>query len=272
MKVPCEAWRPHFHTGQGDRVLAFYYDKSFEGLLSAVFDAYTEGRRFPGVLLGPGEIAPLLTTETHSVETDEEKVRRVFASLKNKLSGEGLDEMLLAWLSEEAGSDFLIFQYIRRIFDSVKTRDRDFSDPTVLDVHMLARKVGHEAHKLKGFVRFQQTAENIYCAFISPRHNVLPLLLRHFVGRYADQQWIIHDLRRHYGVMFDGQRLKDVQIDESLINGGRLDDHLLAEGEVFLQSMWKGYFDAVNIKERLNKRLQAGFMPRRYWQFLTELQ
>lgn len=50
----------------------FFYDNSFEGLLSAVFDAYTL-KIFPERLLAAGEIAPLPTVGTHDVVTRPEK-------------------------------------------------------------------------------------------------------------------------------------------------------------------------------------------------------
>ena len=41
-------------------MLVFRYDKSFDGLLSALFDAYSL-RLFPDALIGPGEPEPLFT-------------------------------------------------------------------------------------------------------------------------------------------------------------------------------------------------------------------
>jgi len=41
-------------------MLVFRYDKSFDGLLSALFDAYAM-RAFPEQLIGPGEPEPLFT-------------------------------------------------------------------------------------------------------------------------------------------------------------------------------------------------------------------
>lgn len=248
----------------------FFYDKSFEGLLSAVFDAYA-GKVFPDALLGPEDMPPLLTQTRHTVGTSAEKADRVFKGLEKRLSAEALHDLFLAWLSEEAGSDFLLFQYMRLVFDSQKSLETDFSRAEVLDAHLLARKVGCEQHRLQGFLRFQKTREGLYCALIKPRHNVLPLLLRHFAERYAGQSWIIHDLGRNYGVLYDGREFREVSVDRDMVSGGRLNDCLLAEGETLIQDLWREYFSAASIRERTNKRLQARFMPRRYWAYLTEM-
>ena len=45
-------------------MLVFRYDKSFDGLLSALFDAYSM-RAFPEALIGPGEPEPLFTERVH---------------------------------------------------------------------------------------------------------------------------------------------------------------------------------------------------------------
>ena len=44
-------------------MLVFRYDKTFDGLLSALFDAYSL-HVFPEALIGPGEPEPLLTKPT----------------------------------------------------------------------------------------------------------------------------------------------------------------------------------------------------------------
>ena len=54
----------------------FFYDKTFEGLLTAVFDAYSR-RTFPDRLLRVGEPAPLFADKTYTVVTDTARAERV---------------------------------------------------------------------------------------------------------------------------------------------------------------------------------------------------
>ena len=54
----------------------FFYDKTFDGLLTAVFDAYSR-HTFPDRLLRVGEPAPLFTDETYTVVTDTARAERV---------------------------------------------------------------------------------------------------------------------------------------------------------------------------------------------------
>lgn len=51
---------------------------------------------------------------------------------------------------------------------------------------------------------------------------------------------------------------------------GMLDESLMDGDEQLFQSLWKTYFKAICIKERLNPRKHKQDMPVRYWKYLTE--
>ena len=70
-------------------MIVFRYDKTFEGLLTVVFDAYYR-RTFPDVLLAEGEPLPLFVDDSFTVIADEEKSTRVWAGLQKKLSTSAL--------------------------------------------------------------------------------------------------------------------------------------------------------------------------------------
>ena len=128
------------------------------------------------------------------------------------------------------------------------------------------------------FVRFQKAKDGTYLAVLSPDHNVLPLIIHHFHDRFNDQPWLIFDAYRHYGYHFDGQS-KPIRItfeDETSVpfslKDGKLTDDILSSDDHLLQDLWRTYFKAICIRERLNPRKQLNDMPRRYWKYLTEKQ
>lgn len=257
-------------------MIVFSYDNTFEGLLCAVYDAYTL-RLFPGALADKGETSRLLASRSHAVLTERAHYERVERGLRKKLSPRAFRHLQYAWLSEEAGAGMALFTYIRKVFDHHRSVENDHADPDIFAVERLARKVGKEAQHLLGFVRFQKTADGKYAATISPKHNVLPLLLRHFASRFAEQTWLIYDMKREYGVLCDSREFREVflgreQTLELLKNSGRLPASELDSEELLVQDMWKAYFSAVSIQERRNPRLQARCMPRRFWEYLTEKQ
>ena len=249
----------------------FSYDQSFEGLLSAVFDAYAR-KTFPVRLLDGREAALLPMGLAHSVESSAEKALRVHTGLRKRLSRRALGMVHLAWLSEEPGSDGVIFRYIRKVFDASNFQETDLADPDVFALRRMADKVVGEAHLLRGMARFQKTAQGVYFAAIGPKHNCLALLLPHFMDRFSGLQWILYDLKRGYGTFFDGRDCHEAFVPEEAHTGGKLRDDLSAEDEKLFQTLWKGYFNALSIKERTNPKLQRRCMPRHFWPYLTEKQ
>ena len=253
-------------------MIVFFYDKTFEGLLTAIFDAYSR-RVFPDTLLEVGDVAPLFMEDSYTVITNDEKSGRVWTSLQQKMSKGAQNMLTYAWLSEEEGSDDLLFRFIRKTFDSKISIETNFGDDDVLKLHQLAKKVSHEEHYLKEFVRFQKAADDIFFAPVSPRYNALPLAIPHFKDRFSDQKWVIYDVKRRYGFYYDLATVEEMTLDndEHLLSG-KLDEKMMAEDEKIFQELWKGYFKSMTIKERINLKLQRQHMPKRFWKYLTEKQ
>jgi probable DNA metabolism protein len=144
----------------------------------------------------------------------------------------------------------------------------------VLDVIQFARKVKKEAMRMMQFVRFQQTKDGLYFCGIEPLYDVMPLVVGHFKKRFADQQWLLYDLKRNYGAFYNKKTVEEVVLTSQEINRntGQVSENVLNEGDAFYQTLWKSYFENISIKERKNLRLQRQHMPRRFWKYLTEKQ
>lgn len=253
-------------------MIVFFYDKTFEGLLTAIFDAYNR-KVFPDKLLEEGEVSPMFMQEKYTVITQEDKAARVWAALEKKMSKIALNLLTYVWLSEEEGSDDLLFRYIRKNIDSKVSVETNFADDDILKMTQLAKKVSHERHFIVQFVRFQKAADDIFFAPISPRYNALPLAVNHFKDRFSDQKWVIYDTKRRYGYYYDLHTMVEMTLenDEHLLSG-KLDEKLMAEDEKLFQELWKGYFKSLTIRERINVKLQRQHMPKRFWKYLTEKQ
>jgi len=253
-------------------MIIFRYDKTFDGLLTAIFDAYNR-KTFPDKLLGMDEIEPLFVDECFTVITEEEKSNRVFLSLKKRMMSVTFNMLSFVWLSEVEKSDELLFRYIRKIFDNKESIELNFADDDVLQVRNLAKKVSTEKHRLIEFVRFQKAADDIFFAPVSPDHNCLPLAVSHFTNRFADQKWIIYDTKRNYGYYYDLKTATEMTLDSThLFPEGKLDEASMAKDEKLYQALWKGYFKSITIKERINPKLHRQHLPKRYWKYLTEKQ
>ena len=136
------------------------------------------------------------------------------------------------------------------------------------------KKVGCERERVLQFLRFQKAVDGTYFAAIEPMYNVLSLVVSHFQDRFADQKWLIYDLKREYGYYYDLSTVTEVRFEEkeSHLLTGMLSEDLMMHDEKLFQQMWKEYFKSIAIKERINPRLHRQHLPVRFWKYLTEKQ
>lgn len=119
---------------------------------------------------------------------------------------------------------------------------------------------------MRGLVRFERVSHDLFAALVSPRYDVLPLIRTHFERRYADQQWIIYDTRRHYGLFWDQEKTGEIRF--SGIEEGRGIDGERQDGAY--PHLWRKYFQSITIPERRNPKLHCRQLPSRYWKYLPE--
>lgn len=246
------------------------YNGSFEGFLCAVFDVYEY--KFTDVnIVAAHKHQPSLFAEPHIANFDLQHSDRVWTGLQKKLTKEAQDAVYRTFLSEIDGIENTLLQYIQYAFASDVYMEEDYSNQAVLTVAQTAKKVWKEMHRMEAFVRFQRTADDLYYAIVEPDHNVLPLIAEHFKKRYADQRWMIYDVKRKYGMYYDLNTVTTVQIQFSdAIANGKDISSVYDETETIYQQLWRQYFKSVNIEARKNTKLHIQQMPRRYWKYMPE--
>ena len=255
----------------------YVFDNTLDGLLTAVFDSFFRKQQ-DVTLLAEGEQLPLFADEPHRVVTDGEKAERVWKGLEKQLSKDGLHMITISWLSEERALNQPLFNFICKVFRlKVKGLEHNASDPDVLEVRNTCRRVLHEQLRMKQFIRFQKAKDGTYLAVVSPDHNVLPIIIDHFQDRFNDQPWLIYDAKRHYGFYYDGKTVIRITFEDETtvpfnLDNGKLNEEVLSNDDQLLQDLWRTYFKAICIKERMNPRKQLSDMPRRYWKYMTEKQ
>ena len=252
-------------------MIIFVYDKTFEGLLTAVFDAYSR-RTFPDLLVTEGEPFPLFYDEAIRIYTDDRKAERVWKGLEKKISKSSLSGLTVTWLSELPEVDLLLFRYIRKAIDAPATIEFNLGDPDILETAKIWKKVNNERLRVMQFFRFQKAADGTFFAAVKPVYNVLPLTLPHLKDRFADQCWLLYDLKREYGYYYDLKEATEVRFEEKEAHllSGLLDEELMDADEKLFQQMWKTYFKSIAIKERLNPKLHRQHMPARFWKYMPE--
>ncbi|WP_408962306.1 TIGR03915 family putative DNA repair protein [Polaribacter sp. WD7] len=248
------------------------YDGSFEGFLSCVFYVF-EYKLQQVTIQNQLTNQNRLFSENESIITDLEKSDRVWQGLKRKASTITSTKIYYAFLSEKENIENILLSYIQYIFNHQQKVDTDYTNPSVLKTSQVAKNVSREKHRMEAFIRFKLTKDTIYFANIEPDFNVLPLISKHFKNRYADQKWVIYDIKRNYGMYYNLQTLEFINMEfPQNFDFTKTDNNFFSDKEFHFQKLWKDYFDSTNIKERKNIKLHVRHVPKRYWKYLSEKQ
>lgn len=250
----------------------YVFDGSFEGLLCAVFEWF---ERKPGkvMLKTRSNYQPDAFGTALLIHNDDKKANRVWKGLQKRLSAAWIRRLYCSYLSEQEEAYKSLFEFSCYLFSSPEGAETNYGNSDVLNLSQTARKVEREKHRMEAFIRFQHTADGIFYCAIDPDFNVLPLILTHFKNRYADQQWIIYDIKRNYGLHYNLEKVEDIYID---FTGGKKAilsaSETLSQKEESYAGLWKDYFKSTNIPARKNTKLHVQHVPKRYWRYLTEKQ
>ena len=240
----------------------YIYDGSFDGFLSAIYACYYI--KTPDNIESENDYDIDMLYEDKLIETDIIKSNKVSFAISNKISNDCLIHVYQAFLSEGVGIEFKLFKYIQLGFRIGKKINDFLTDEIVNEVEKCSRKVGIEAHRFLGLVRFQEFKGGILYAAIQPTHNILELIGNHFKARLSNEKWIIHDVSRRIGIVYENNEwiLQDIKFE-------KLESH--EREELFYQNLWKIFHKSVAIKERTNEKLQMQHMPKKYWNNLIEM-
>jgi len=252
--------------------MIYVFDGSLEGLLCAVYEWF---ERKPGQirLVTTALYQPEAFTEVFEVLNDPKKADRVWKGLQKKLAKGWMRRYYCCYLSEQPEAHAHLFELSCSLFREAAGAENNYGDPHVLAVSQFAKKVEREKHRMEAFIRFQQTADGYFYCGIDPDFNVLPLIIGHFKARYADQQWIIYDLKRNYGLHYDLDEVREIQVPpEDRYRFKKPGAGSLSEEEAHYGNLWKDYFKSTNIAARKNTKLHVQHVPKRYWKYLTEKQ
>jgi probable DNA metabolism protein len=250
----------------------YIFDGTFDGLLTALFEFY-DFKQDRVKLAWSKLCQPSMLDDAIEIISDDAKARRVWAGLQKKLSPEWQQKFFYASLTEDPQVFQDLFDFARYIFDNPTEAEANYGNPHVMAISAIERKVSRERHRMKAFIRFQKTADGIYYCPVEPDFNVLPLIASFFKNRYADQQWIIYDVKRKYGLYYDLYNVQEITYDfVSRIDTSKviLPANLVDEKEELASLLWKDYFNSTNIPARKNMKLHIQHVPKRYWRYLNE--
>lgn len=121
-----------------------------------------------------------------------------------------------------------------------------------------------------------KAADGTFFAAVEPQSGRPPLAVEHFKDRFADQPWLIYDVKRQYGYYYDLKEMKGKLLSRILNKPichryvERKPDEGWQRRETVPAIMENLFLKAICIKERWNPRKHRQDAPVRYWKYLTE--
>ncbi|MCI4625950.1 MAG: TIGR03915 family putative DNA repair protein [Candidatus Magnetoovum sp. WYHC-5] len=247
-------------------MVSYLYDGTFDGFLSCLHDCFILKVAQPCKIYTKNSQEVDLFSKDVIVENSDDKCRWITKLIREQISPVCLDNVTYAFHSEARGVEMLIYNYILlglKVGRGVDNcLDNCLNDGVVRQVQALAHKVNYEIHRLKGFVRFEESADGVFYAKIQPKYNILTFLSTHFQRRFCNQLWVIHDISRGHAIIYNRQCVSFINLEAC--------GSVICENEKFYQDLWRTYFNALSIEERKNPELQRHFVPLRYRKDITE--
>ena len=243
--------------------LTLLFDGSFEGLMTAFFDAYA--RRPHPVALLPGAACQLEFGQRYAtISTDEAKAARVVRGIRRCVGEFAYEKAWMAFLLDKPDISQTIYQYLLWGFEvgpDIRTR---LVDDRALAIDKAVALVAREACALREFLRLSEREGGVYYGEISPQHRILPLLMPHFVERFSARPFLIQDCTHQLARVAQGG-------DWYITDSSTLAMPDISAREAAIQQLWKTFYQRIAIKERINPQLQRQLMPKKYWKHMVEM-
>ena len=238
----------------------YYYDGSFDGLLTVIFIAYKD-RKNNALRITVKTEQLLLGLDDINVISDFSKARRVEKSICDKLSYNFLNSIRTCFLSCDKNKDTVI---VHTVYKALKQGEEILHslDEHAFYVNKLVKQVLNERHRYLGVLRFKEVKDGIMFSTIEPKNNVLPILLSHFINRMKREKFAIYDKKRKMIAYYDTKKV-EIFIVKSL-------EIEWSDEEIEYSELWKTFHKSISIKERENKKLQQSNLPKYYWKHLIE--
>ncbi len=241
--------------------MVYYYDGSFDGLLSCIFDSYAYRERPVAIYREEDGIPTLFASRT--VTTDTAHARRVLRKVA-ACSPAALELLHKGFLTCLPDKEVYLYRLVAKLLREGPGFLQNFSDETLHPVAAAVRHLEGEAHLLKGFVRFSDFG-GVLGGEIEPKNRVLPLLRAHFCARYQGESFFLYDRTHREALFYAGGRAVIRPLEAFQMAPPDA-------AEARYRTLWKRFYDTIAIRERENPRCRMTNMPKRYWGTMTEFQ
>lgn len=267
--------------------IAFIYDDTLEGLLTAIFIAYAN-KKTPSDIVSPKNFQARLGQEVQEITSDSSLALRVQRGIHRRCGPIVFEAIKNTSLSDDPAIGTIIYRFLRYALKKNSPQDcsscprkmkcgglctrnqnggilSDVTHPAVAPFIAANRSVYNERHLIMQFLRFEQLEGNLWFAKCNPKASVVPLIMDWFAGRFNTQAFLIFDEIHHLAGVYEGK-------DWYLVKTDHLKLPHQTEDETLMQNAWKRFYKTIAVEARYNPELRQHFMPKRLWVNISEMQ
>lgn len=220
------------------------YDNTFEGLLSALYVYYTQ----PDIHICRASTAlPLFASTSH--DTQPQNADKLARRIRRRFGEAAYENLYFAFLIGAEDVEQTVIDYIAALLEK-----GDAFPHAVSKMHDWRKRILNTVYRYYGFLRFSERQEILYAAY-APDYDISLLLADYFAQRLSYAPFVIHDCKRNTMLLHrNHQYLFTDTIEE-------FSEEKLEQNELYIQKLFRSYFDSVNIVYRTNARLQRSNFP-----------
>ncbi|MEY4505021.1 MAG: hypothetical protein RL154_1318, partial [Pseudomonadota bacterium] len=220
--------------------MTLHYDGSFESFLCLIYEVYYKKLRPTNIIKQEPKI--LLIDEIFQIEHNEENILKVLNSLKTKFKQCHLETILNTFMCDREEFELALLEFIIIGFKS-QSELNNITNQSIFYIQNLQNKLFRAYHKMCGYLRFEEIEDGTLYAKIENKFNLTPLLGRHFLKRFNNQNYIIHDIKRKIAFVKNGN-FANIHTVQSF------DMPIFSPNEDKFKNLWKTFFESVAIKSR----------------------
>jgi probable DNA metabolism protein len=242
--------------------LRYVTDGTLEGLLTALFLAFEQEQQ-PDYIITKADSQISMFTSDVPILTSVSQATSMQETIIQTIGEQGYTNVKKLFLSDDIDAGGICYRYLRYTMPRGKRSLSHIANSAIADASTIIRQVQRESQFMIQFVRFADIGNGLYYAHISPKANVIPLIMGHFADRYNIQPFIIHDSGHCLSGVFDMTKWWLVEGVPQGISVSTADEDKYRE-------LWRTFFKTIAIPERRNPTVQRSFMPKRFWGDMCE--
>ena len=230
-------------------------------IMTCIYDAWSEALK-----IGHNQIQlrkePVLQQtlfdEYIHIDGDASKAEKVIRSIRRDISEAAYQNVYYATLSAEEDALQTVYNFLRAGFARGGAVLEQYTEPYVMRLLELRRRVSNEAHHFREFARFQSFDSSVYVSHLEPKNDVIMLVGMHFADRMPSEHWMIIDDNRRTACVHvkNGENYLRYLTDQEFETLRRTESY-----EDEYTDMWKTFFHAISIEQRRNYTCQRNLFP-----------